>query len=88
VCARVRQAPNLGEVDRTGGAPASELVGIIVDLCWAARSAIEALAAEELLDTKARRMVTQQARQLLIASLSVTARTAGQGRSKTHDRSP
>jgi hypothetical protein len=35
----------------------------------AVRSAIGALAAEELLDTKARRMVTQQARQLIIAQL-------------------
>ena len=65
--ARVRQAPNLGEVDRSGGAPTSELVGIIGDLCLAVRSAIEALAAEELLATKARRMVTQQACQLIIA---------------------
>ena len=65
--ARVRQAPILGEVDRSGGVPASELVGIIGDRCLAVRSAIGALAAEEPLDTKARRMVTQQARQLIIA---------------------
>ena len=65
--ARVRQAPILVEVDRSGGAPASELVGIIGDLCLAVRSAIGALAAEELLDTKARRMVTQQSRRLVIA---------------------
>ena len=67
MCARVRPAVTPGAVDRSGGAPISELVGITAELCMTALRVIKALAAQEVLDTEARRILTQRERELFFA---------------------